>query len=37
MNQSEFLPITCYLLEAQEQSRLLGAIGVGCASQCLKN
>ena len=32
MNQSQFLAITCNLLEAQEKSRVQGAIGGGFAS-----
>ena len=37
MNQSEFLAITCNSLEAQEKSRVHGAIGFGFASHWLKN
>ena len=33
MNQSQFLAITCNLLEAREKSRLHGAIGFGFASR----
>ena len=36
-NQSQFLAITCYSLEAREKSRLHGAIGFGFASHWLKN
>jgi len=32
MNQSEFLEITCNLLEAREKPRVHGAIGFGFAS-----
>ena len=37
MNQSQFLAITCNLLEAREKSRVQGAIGFGFASRWLKN
>ena len=37
MNQSEFLAITCNSLEAQEKSRVHGAISFGFASHWLKN
>ena len=39
MNQSQFLAITCNLLEAREKSRVQGAIGFGFgfASHWLKN
>ena len=37
MNQSEFLAITCNLLNAREKSRVQGAIGFGFASHWLKN
>ena len=37
MNQSQFLAITCNSLEAQEKSRVHGAIGFGFASHWLKN
>ena len=37
MNQSQFLAITCNLLEAREKSRVHGAIGFGFASHWLKN
>ena len=37
MNQSQFLAITCYSLEAREKSRVHGAIGFGFASHWLKN
>ena len=37
MNQLEFLAITCNSLEAQEKSRVHGAIGFGFASHWLKN
>ena len=37
MNQSQFLAITCNSLEAQEKSRVHGAIGLGFASYWLKN
>ena len=37
MNQSEFLAITCNLLNAREESRVQGAIGFGFASHWLKN
>ena len=37
MNQSEFLAITCHSLEAQEKSRVHGAIGFGFASHWLKS
>ena len=36
MNQSEFLAITCNSLQAQEKSRVHGAIGFGFASRWLK-
>ena len=36
-NQSEFLAVTCNSLEAQEKSRLHGAIGFGFAFHWLKN
>ena len=36
-NQSEFLAITCNSLEAQEKSRVHGAICFGFASHWLKN
>ena len=36
MNQSQFLEITCNLLEAQEKSCAHGAIGFGLASYLLK-
>ena len=36
-NQSEFLAVTCNSLEAQEKSRIHGAIGFGFASHWLKN
>ena len=37
MNQSQFLAITCNLLEAREKSRVHGAVGFGFASHWLKN
>jgi len=37
MNQSQFLAITCNLLEAQKKSGIHGAIGFGFASHWLKN
>ena len=37
MSQSQFLAITCNSLEAQEKSRVHGAIGVAFASHWLKN
>ena len=37
MNQSEFLEITCNLLEARKKSPVHGAIGFGFASHWLKN
>ena len=37
MNQSQFLAITCNLLEAREKSRVHSAIGFGFASHWLKN
>ena len=37
MNQSQFLTITCNLLEAREQSRVHGAIGFCFDSHWLKN
>ena len=37
MNQSQFLVITCNLLEAREKSRVHGAVGFGFASHWLKN
>ena len=37
MNQSQFLAITCNLLEAREKSRVHGGVGFGCASHWLKN
>ena len=37
MNQSQFLAIICNSLEAQERSRVQGAIGFVCASHWLKN
>ena len=37
MNQSQFLAITCNSLEAREESRVQGAIGLGFASHWLKN
>ena len=37
MNQSQFLAITCNWLEAQEKSRVHGAIGFVFASHWLKN
>ena len=37
MNQSQFLAITCNLLEAREKSRVHGAVGFGFASPWLKN
>ena len=37
VNQSQFIAITCNLLEAQEKSRVRGAIGFGFASLSLKN
>ena len=37
MNQSEFLAITCNLLNAREKWRVQGAIGFGFASNSLKN
>ena len=37
MNQSQFLAITCNSLDAQEKSRVQGAIGFGFASHWLKN
>jgi len=36
MNQSQFLAITCNLLEAREKSRVHGAVGFGFASHWLK-
>ena len=37
MNQSQFRAITCNSLEAQEKSRVQGAIGFGFASHWLKD
>ena len=37
MNQSQFLGIICYSLEAREKSRVRGGIGFGFASHWLKN
>ena len=37
MNQSQFLAITCNLLEAQKKSGIHVAIGFGFASHWLKN
>ena len=37
MNQSQFLAITCNLLEVQEKSRICGEIGFGLDSHWLKN
>ena len=37
INQSQFLAITCNLLEAREKSRVHSAIGFGFASHWLKN
>ena len=37
MNQSQFLAITCNLLEAREKSRVHGAVGFGFASHWFKN
>ena len=37
MNKSQFLTITCNLLEAREKSPVLGAIGFGFDSHWLKN
>ena len=37
MNQSQFLAITCNLLEAREKTRVHGAIGFGFAPHWLKN
>ena len=37
MNQSQFLEILCNSLQAQEKSRVQGAIGFGFASHWLKN
>ena len=37
MNQSQLLAITCNSLEAQEKSRVHGAIGFGFDSHWLKN
>ena len=37
VNQSQFIGITCNLLEAQEKSRVRGAIGFGFISLWLKN
>jgi len=37
MNQSQFLAITCNLLEAREKSRVHGAVGFGFASHWLKS
>ena len=37
MNKSQFLTITCNLLEAREKSRVHGAIGFGFDSHWLKN
>ena len=37
MNQSQFTAITSNSLEAQEKSRVRGAIGFGLASHWLKN
>jgi len=37
MNQSQFLAITCNLLEARKKSRIHGAIGFGFAYHWLKN
>ena len=36
MDQSQFLAITCNLLEAREKSLVHGAIGFGLASDWLK-
>ena len=36
-NQSQFLAITCNLLEAREKSRVHGVISFGFASHWLKN
>ena len=37
MNQSQFLAITCNLLEARERSRVHGAVGFGFDPHWLKN
>ena len=37
MNQSQFVAISCNSLEAQEKSRVPGAIGFGFDSHWLKN
>ena len=37
MNQSQFLAITCNLLNVREKSHVHGAIGFGFASHWLKN
>ena len=37
MNQSQFLAITCNLLNLQEKSHVHSAIGFGFASHWLKN
>jgi len=37
MNQSQFLAITCNLLEVQEKSRVCSVIGFGFDSHWLKN
>ena len=37
MNQSQFLAITCNLLNVQEESCIHGAIGFGFASHWVKN
>ena len=37
MNESDFLPISCNFLKAQEKSRVQGAIGFGFASHWLEN
>jgi len=37
MNQSQFLAITCNLLDEREKSRVQGAIGFGFAFHLLKN
>ena len=37
MNQSQFLAITCNLLEVREKSRVCGVIGFGFDSHWLKN
>ena len=37
MNQSEFLAVTCMLLQAREKSHVQGAVGFAFALHWLKN